>query len=120
LRWRVVVLNTQIPLIRTWPGPHVRTCVIMPSGWWSGVGDIACADVATAKAKITVMNLIILSSVLKNRLQSHFSGWCVNPQLKRAPPQAIGQNWITVLVILKLAVIALEPITAFLYSISPA
>jgi pyruvoyl-dependent arginine decarboxylase (PvlArgDC) len=38
------------------------------------VCDMACADVATAKAKITVMNLIILSSVLKNRLQRHFSG----------------------------------------------
>jgi hypothetical protein len=25
--------------------------VIIPFGWWSGASDIACADVATAKAK---------------------------------------------------------------------
>ena len=31
--WRLVVLATQIPLIRTLPTPHAsRTCVIMPSG----------------------------------------------------------------------------------------
>jgi hypothetical protein len=36
------------------------TCVIMPSGWRSGAGVIACAEVVTTKAKPAIaINLII-------------------------------------------------------------
>jgi pyruvoyl-dependent arginine decarboxylase (PvlArgDC) len=52
----------------------LRWCIPAPQAWWTvachpadeaaRVCDMACADVATAKAKITAMNLIILSSVV--------------------------------------------------------
>jgi hypothetical protein len=57
----MVVLATQTPLIRVLPRPQpTATCVIMPSGWRSGAGVIACAEVVTTKAKpATAINLII-------------------------------------------------------------
>jgi hypothetical protein len=36
----------------------------MLSGCWSGASDVACAAVATVKAKTTAINLIILSSYM--------------------------------------------------------
>jgi len=57
----MVVLATQMPLIRVLTTPQpTATCVIMPSGWISGAGVIACAEVVTIKAKpATAINLII-------------------------------------------------------------
>jgi hypothetical protein len=61
------------PHIRTWPGTfqaHGGSCwrawrayVVMPSGWWSGAGDMAWAEVATAKTIATATNLIIVTSI---------------------------------------------------------
>jgi hypothetical protein len=58
----MVVLATQTPATRVLPGPHPkRTCVNMPSGWGSGAGVIACAEVARATTKpAAAINLIIL------------------------------------------------------------
>lgn len=43
----------QTPLTRVLPTPHpTATCVVIASGWWSGAGDMACADDARAKAKV--------------------------------------------------------------------
>jgi hypothetical protein len=55
-------LDTQTPLTITLPMPQpIRVCVTIPSGWKSGAGVIACADVATAKAKpAAAINLIIV------------------------------------------------------------
>jgi hypothetical protein len=48
----------------------------MSSGWGSGASDVACADVATAKAKTTASNLIILSSYVKFQ-EEHFSSMLI-------------------------------------------
>jgi hypothetical protein len=58
----MVVLATQWPPTIVLPTPHPkRTCVIMPSDRGIGAGVIACAEVATAKAKPAIaINLIIL------------------------------------------------------------
>src|SRR6516165_1642659 len=58
----MVVLATHRPPTMVLPAPQPRrTCVIMPSGWGIGAGSIACAEVATAKAKpATAINLTIL------------------------------------------------------------
>jgi hypothetical protein len=52
----------QTPPTKVRPGPQKKaTRVVMPSGRWSGAGDMACADVATAKAKAAPANNLIIS-----------------------------------------------------------
>jgi hypothetical protein len=58
--WRRADVVTHLPLTMCIPAPHAwRTGAIMSSGWGSGASDMACAGVATAKAKTTAINLII-------------------------------------------------------------
>ena len=58
----MVLLATQTPSTLVLNGPHPkRTCVTMPSDCGIGAGDIACAELAKAKAKpATAINLIIV------------------------------------------------------------
>ena len=56
-----MVLATQTPPTDVLPGPQPKaTCVIMPSGRGIGAGVIACTEVATNRAKVPAINLIIL------------------------------------------------------------
>jgi hypothetical protein len=57
----MVVLATQTPPTRVLNGPQPKaTCVMMPSGSWTGATVSACADVVTAKAKAaTAIDLIM-------------------------------------------------------------
>ena len=69
--WRTVVRATHTPSILVLPGPQpTAICVTMSSGRASGAGVMACADVATVKAKpATAINLsiVLLPSVVDPR-----------------------------------------------------
>ena len=50
-------------------------CVTLATGSRSGAGDIASADVATAKTKATLINnLIIVSSHMRAPLSARYGG----------------------------------------------
>src|SRR5437764_4320321 len=79
---RMLCLATQTPPIRVLPGPQPKAaCVIALSGCGIGTGLIACADVATTRAKpATAISLSI--ATLLSRL--------VSPQHRCCPAARFG------------------------------
>ena len=93
--WRIVVLATHTPLTLVRPGPQpTATRVIMLSGPAIGAGVMACADVASDKAKPAAAIHLIIVFLLALALPKLSSGdslrslalWVVqSPRLKRLP-----------------------------------
>jgi hypothetical protein len=77
----------QTPRTNVLPGPQKKaTCVVMPSGWRSGAGDMACAEVAMVKAMAAIANslVIVVLPVLASRLIVAGPGWPPLIQINRA------------------------------------